>query len=435
MGPVLLYPNKNTKEFMSQKAQKPTLTGQRIKTRKRDEKEKYDPTNFRDQIVAGLNEADLDLEQASKFLIQAGGKLDFRRYAEALFDILITGGILAPGGTIVTDNNAVASKLCIFNTEENLDSMRNVTQLFERMIRQYKYLEKSLDDEMKKIIMFMKGFTDIQRKRLTIAVYLFISSGLSTPSCLTQITNEHLVKDYIALDFAKSFFSVWLQEKDFTALISILKKAEIDGKLLELIPSNKRTIDTFEAYFNEADLTPVVEFQRNQYTRTATRELKSKLKKLLENEVTPPELIMAARDCTEKHNLKDAEVCPIVWGSLMKSVEWNKKEDLLAEQALRHIKIYAVVLQAFATSPQVELMLLQKIQEYCYDNMSFMKLFQKIIMLLYKTDVVAEDTIIGWYKVGHSQKGKNVFLAQMEKMVIWLENAEEESSDEEDEED
>ena len=52
---------------------------------------RYDPTTFRDQIVAGLNEAEEDLELASKFLIQSGSKLDFRRYAEALFDVLITG--------------------------------------------------------------------------------------------------------------------------------------------------------------------------------------------------------------------------------------------------------------------------------------------------------------------------------------------------------
>ena len=84
-------------------------------------------------------------------MIQAGSKLDFRRYAEALFDILITGGILAPGGTIIDENNAVNSKLCIFNTEEDVESMRNMTDIFERMTRQYKYLEKSLEDEMKKV--------------------------------------------------------------------------------------------------------------------------------------------------------------------------------------------------------------------------------------------------------------------------------------------
>ena len=88
-------------------------------------------------------------------MIQSGSKLDYRRYAEALLDILITGGILAPGGTIVTDN-AATSDICIFNTEQNVDSMRNVTQLFERVIRQYKYLEKSLDDEMKKVSCFLE---------------------------------------------------------------------------------------------------------------------------------------------------------------------------------------------------------------------------------------------------------------------------------------
>ena len=40
--------------------------------------------------------------------------------------------------------------------------MRTITCVLERMIRQYKYLEKSLDDEMKKVLMFMKGFTEEQ---------------------------------------------------------------------------------------------------------------------------------------------------------------------------------------------------------------------------------------------------------------------------------
>ena len=46
--------------------------------------------------------------------------------------------------------------------------------------------------------------------------------------------------------------------------------------------------------------------------------------------------------------------------------------------------------------------------------------------------MIGEDAIIKWYKSGHSTKGKSVFLAQMEKMVEWLQSAEEESSEEED---
>jgi len=415
---------------MSCKTQKPTLTGQRIKTRKRDEKERYDPTQFRDQIVAGLNEADSDLEQVSKFLIASGSKLDFRRYSEALFDVLITGGILAPGGTIVTDNDAVASNLCVFETEADVDSMRSITTILERMIRQYKYLEKSLDDEMTKVLMFMKGFTDIQRTRLTTATYLMISSGLISPACLSQMINEHLVKDGIALEFAYQLFATWLADKDFNSLLSNLKKAEIDGKLMELFPVNKRSIEAFETRF--AELTPIVDFQRSLFARNATKDLKAKLKKLFADETSAKEIIAKMKESAEKNKLENGEITTILWSSLMK-LEWNKKEDLLADQAIAHIKRYAPVLVAFATTPEIELLLLQKVQEYCYDNMNFMKLFQKMVTLLYKMDVVSEDAIIAWYKNGHIPKGKSVFLQQMEKMVEWLQNAEEESSEEEDE--
>ena len=39
---------------MSQKAQLPSLTGHRLKTRKRDEKKQFDPVGFRDAILEGL---------------------------------------------------------------------------------------------------------------------------------------------------------------------------------------------------------------------------------------------------------------------------------------------------------------------------------------------------------------------------------------------
>ena len=40
---------------MSQKAELPSLTGHRTKTRKRDEKKVNDPTGFRDSVVEGLS--------------------------------------------------------------------------------------------------------------------------------------------------------------------------------------------------------------------------------------------------------------------------------------------------------------------------------------------------------------------------------------------
>ncbi|MGH0148760.1 UNVERIFIED_CONTAM: hypothetical protein FKN15_040378 [Acipenser sinensis] len=72
----------------------------------------------------------------------------------------------------------------------------------------------------------------------------------------------------------------------------------------------------------------------------------------------------------------------------------------------------------------------EKIQEYCYDNIHFMKSFHKIVVLFYKADVLSEEAILKWYKEAHVAKGKSVFLEQMKMFVEWLQNAEEESESE-----
>lgn len=70
----------------------------------------------------------------------------------------------------------------------------------------------------------------------------------------------------------------------------------------------------------------------------------------------------------------------------MNAVEWSKKEEIVGDQALKHLKQYGSVLQPYTTSGKAELALLNKVQEYCYDNMNFMKVFQKISMLFYKSE-------------------------------------------------
>lgn len=59
-----------------------------------DEKERFDPSQFQESIVQGLNQSGTDLDAVGKFLDASGAKLDYRRYAETLFDILVAGGML-----------------------------------------------------------------------------------------------------------------------------------------------------------------------------------------------------------------------------------------------------------------------------------------------------------------------------------------------------
>ena len=60
------------------KEQLPTLAGKKIKTRKRDEKVKYDPTSFVETVIAGLNETDGSMEEIAKYLDTTGGQMDYR---------------------------------------------------------------------------------------------------------------------------------------------------------------------------------------------------------------------------------------------------------------------------------------------------------------------------------------------------------------------
>uniref|UniRef100_A0A452I0K8 5MP1/2-like HEAT domain-containing protein n=1 Tax=Gopherus agassizii TaxID=38772 RepID=A0A452I0K8_9SAUR len=140
------------------KHQKPVLTGQRFKTRKRDEKEKFEPTVFRDTIIQGLNEAGNDLEAVAKFLDSTGSRLDYRRYADTLFDILIAGSMLAPGGTRIDDNDKTKmTSHCVFSADEHHDCIRNYAQVFNKLIRRYKYLEKAFEEEIKKVMVPILG--------------------------------------------------------------------------------------------------------------------------------------------------------------------------------------------------------------------------------------------------------------------------------------
>ncbi|GLH10731.1 Protein krasavietz [Gryllus bimaculatus] len=358
---------------MSQKAEKPVLSGQRIKTRKRDEKEKYDPTGFRDTVLQGLNKAGSDLEAVSKFLDTAGSKLDYRRYGEALFDILIAGGLLVPGGSIAQDGDKpYKTNACVFEAPEDMESMHSYEQ-------------------------------------------------------------EHLVKDNLALDFLMEVFVTWKQEKGITPLTTALKKGGIESRLMEFVPMNKRTEEYFRAVFEEKGLADIVKLHKAQASQEAKRDLQSQLEEQLSEGRPIKDIVADIKETAAKSGIQEHEMITLVWSTVMSQVEWNKKEELVAEQALKHLKQYTLLFEAFTTTARSELALMLRIQEYCYGNMNFMKVFQKIILLFYKTDVLSEEVILKWYKEGHSMKGKMMFLDQMKKFVEWLQNAEEESESGEEE--
>lgn len=41
----------------------------------------------------------------------------------------------------------------------------------------------------------------------------------------------------------------------------------------------------------------------------------------------------------KKNNISEQTMIGLMWASVMSSVEWNKKEELVAEQAIKHLKV------------------------------------------------------------------------------------------------
>lgn len=81
------------------------------------------------------------------------------------------------------------------------------------------------------------------------------------------------------------------------------------------------------------------------------------------------------------------------------------------------VKTWAELLNTFCTSGKLELELMYKVQMQCYEDAKLMKLFPEIIRSLYEQDVLAEDTILHWFRKGTNPKGRyavfvNIFFTQ-----------------------
>lgn len=413
----------------NQKQQKPTLTGQRFKTRKRDEKERFDPTQFQESIVQGLNLTGTDLEALAKFLDSSGAKLNYRRYAETLFDILVAGGMLAPGGALSDD--MTRTNFCLFTAPEDVKTMKAYAQVFNKLIRRYKYLEKGFEEEIKKLLLFLKGFSESERNKLAMLTGILLANGNLSASILGSLFNDNLVKEGVSPAFAVKLFKMWLNEKDINSVAASLRKVGMDNRLMELFAVNKRSYDHFSKYFTDAGLKELSDFARNQQSLGARKELQKELQEQMSQGVSFKEIIAYGMEEMKKSGISEQMMIGIMWTSVMSLVEWNKKEELVTEQAIKHLKQHSPFLKAFTTQGLSELTLLLRVQEYCYDNIHFMKTFQKIVLLLYKVDVLSEEAVLKWYTEAHLAKGKSVFLEQMKKFVEWLKNAEEESESEE----
>lgn len=77
--------------------------------------------------------------------MQAGSTLEYLKYAEALFEILLVGGLIQPGGSYV-DDGAPMSPFTVFNAKEpvEVEDLKQYVEVLNKLVRRHVLIPSSL---------------------------------------------------------------------------------------------------------------------------------------------------------------------------------------------------------------------------------------------------------------------------------------------------
>ncbi|KAJ1685707.1 hypothetical protein LUZ63_017097 [Rhynchospora breviuscula] len=405
--------------------EKPTLGGQRIKTRKRNIAAPLDPTAFADAVVQIYLDNAGDLELVAKSI--ESSDLNFSRYGDTFFEVVFTGGRTQPG-TLKPDEGERHS-YSVLDCEPKREAILPYVLYIQKTLRRRPFLIKNLENVTRKFLQSLELFEENERKKMAIFTALTFSQKLAlTPETVFQpLLKDSLVAKGIVLNFITDFFKEYLRDNSLDDLISLLKKAKMEDNLLDFFPTAKRTPEALSEHFMKEGLAAVVEYNEKKMFEVKLKEIKSMLTTLISEETDVDEVVDIVKQQVKEAKFLDIEVVRMLWDVLMDAVQWSgKNQQQNANSALRQVKTWAKLLNAFCSTGKLELELMYKVQVQCYEDTKLMKLFPEIVRSLYDLDVLAEDTILLWFHKGSNPKGRQTFVKALEPFVNWLEEAEEE---------
>ncbi|KZV95970.1 ARM repeat-containing protein [Exidia glandulosa HHB12029] len=417
---------------MSSSAPKPSLQGVRIKARKRAVKAsaKHEPAQFRDQLQKHLETVPPgDYDALTARLVLVGSELEVLKYAEELFDILIIGALLQPGGSFVDDGAPVCSFALVLAPTD--DDVRKYVDVLNKLIRRYKFLQKPLEESaLPTLLQYAQKWPQEQRDRLGYATGLMMANGLVTAGVLSNLTKDHLVKDDVSLNFLTRVLRAYLSEQSVEQLAGTLRKGGIKDLSL-FFPPAKRTTSALQEHFKANGLPQVGEWWAKRQNTTAKNELVTKVKEMCEAD-EPAEAVVAVIKA-ERGSLEGEALVSALWAALMASVDWSSaRPDQIEGLALREVTKHAPILEPFCETGKTQVGLINVVQVYCYEDTRIMKAFPQILKVLYNTDCVSDKAIVYWYQKGAKPQGKQHFIKAAEPLVKFLEQ--QESDDDEEEE-
>ncbi|KAJ7084390.1 hypothetical protein B0H15DRAFT_394106 [Mycena belliarum] len=415
-------------------ASKPSLQGVRIKARKGAVKAhaKHEPAIFRDQLYKHLETVpEGDFESFSTKLVQAGSTLEFLKYADALFEILLVGGLIQPGGSYV-DDNAPVSPFTIFNAKEpaEVDDLKKYIEVLNKLIRRYKYLQKPLEESaLPGLLQYIHRWSAAQKDKLALATGLLISQGLANASCLQSLTKDHLVKDYVSVTVVTLIFRAYLVDQSMDHLAGTLKRGGVKD-LLAFFPPNKRSSKELEDHFKKEGLPAVAEWWAKKQYAVVKEGIVKDLQELCEREEAPEQILVAIKARQEEAPIPESELVQCIWQGLMASVDWSARPDQIENLALREVGRYTPIIQPFCNGAKTEVALINVVQVYCYEDTRIIKAFPQILKVLYNKDCISDQAIIYWHQKGSKPQGRQHFLKSTEQLVKFLQEQEDDSDEE-----
>ncbi|KZT72207.1 eukaryotic translation initiation factor 5C [Daedalea quercina L-15889] len=421
---------------MSQQAAvpKPSLQGVRIKARKGAVKAhaKHEPTIFRDQLYKHLETVpENDFEGVTNKLVQAGSILEYLKYADTLFEILLVGGLLQPGGNYL-DDGAPPSPFSILKAKEPAEvaDVKQYVDVLNKLIRRYKYLQRPLEQtSLPTLLQYINRWSDAERDKVAIATALLIAQGLAGASCLQSLTKDHLVKNDVAVNVVTTIFRAYLAEQSMDHLASALKRGGIKD-LLAFFPENKRQDKVLDDHFRKAGLPQVADWWTKRQYASLKDDIIKALQELLEHETSHDEIVAAIKSRQEERSLPNTELIQCIWQGLVSSIDWSARQDQNEALALREITNFGDVLEPFCNGPKTEVALINAVQVYCYEDTRIIKAFPQILKVLYNKDCISDQAIIYWHQKGAKPQGKQHFLQATAPLVKFLQEQEESEEEE-----
>ncbi|KAG1330821.1 basic leucine zipper and W2 domain-containing protein 2 [Cocos nucifera] len=402
------------------------MSGTRIKTRKRNIAAPLDPAAFADAVVQIYLDNAGDLELVAKSI--ESSDLNFSRYGDTFFEVVFTGGRTQPG-TIKPDEGE-RHPYSVLDCEPKREAILPSVLYIQKILRRRPFMIKSLENVMRRFLQSLELFEENERQKLAIFTALTFSqklSGLPPETVFQPLFKDNLVAKGLVLSFITDFFKEYLIENSLDDLILLLKRGKMEDNLLDFFPTAKRSAEGFSEHFTKAGLLALAEYNEKKIFEVKLKEMKSALTTQIAEETDISEVIEAVKQQVKDAKLPDVEVVRIVWDVLMDAVQWSgKNQQQNANAALRQVRTWSKLLNAFCTNGKLELELMYKVQIQCYEDAKLMKLFPEIIRSLYDLDVLAEDTILHWFRKGANPKGRQTFVKALEPFVNWLEEAEEE---------